>query len=327
MRANRITILRWAVQLTAFAVLMYGGYAIRACSAWSAGESYQAVERASNSAGIKSVRKRPTVSDVVLPATSCIYQREGLCKACSLYFVTDTLTWQPPLDDVLGVLLALLLMMLLAGRLWCGWICPLGLLSDLLTRLRVWAGIAQARLTRRTRQALVWSKYGLLVASLAVAAFAALPQAADARMSLVDPFCQICPSRIFSAFFTFDEVCWTVTHDPITITFTVLGLLAFAMFFIGLTVRRFWCRLCPIGGLTAVFNRSGLVMLVKQASKCTRCGSCARTCPLDVQRVYQGRGRDAVTSPECHLCLRCVEACPEPDCLRFVWLGKTITRS
>ena len=324
MTRRRISTLRLVVQLVAFGVLMYGGFAVRALQAPDEA-SYRAAE--SGPAGIQTVRKRSTVTDMPLPATACIYQREGLCRSCSLYYITDAITWLKPVEVFLPYLLVLVLFMLLAGRLWCGWVCPLGLLSDLLTRIRTSLGIAQVRLSKKMREGLVWAKYVLLVLSLGVATVAAFPALADQRLSLVDPFCQICPSRIFSAFFTFDDVCWTVTHDPITITFTVLGLIAFSMFFIGLTVRRFWCRLCPIGGMTALFNRAGLVMLAKDASRCTHCGSCARTCPLDVQRVYEGRTKDAVTSFECHLCLRCVEACPEEGCLQFKWIGKRVTGS
>ena len=87
----------------------------------------------------------------------------------------------------------------------------------------------------------------------------------------------------------------------------------------------------PTGGrrvtFNYLFNRTGLVMLRKNSQKCTRCGACVRSCPLDVQRVYEGRGREVVTSYECHLCLRCVEACPEKGCLEFRWLGKKVTGS
>ena len=314
---RRIRILRWVIQLAAFGLLMYGGYGLNSLGLWDEGAQIEP----SGGGGVKTVSKRPTATNLSLPATTCIYQRQGLCKGCSLYFVSDAITYRRPMDEVLPWILTLVVLMLVAGRLWCGWICPLGLISDLLTWLRNLVGLGEFRLSRGWRQGLVISKYGLLVAALGVAAAASFEPLADSRLSLVDPFCQVCPSRIFAAFFTFDDVCWTVMHDPITITFTVLGLLAFALFFMGLAVRRLWCRLCPIGGITALFSRSGLAMLVKDSSRCTRCGTCRRVCPLDVERVYAGRGRGPVTSPECHLCLKCVEACPEPDCLQFAWLG------
>jgi len=321
---RRVSTLRFIVQLLFFAFLMYAGYIATAMGAWT---EYAETDEVSGPPTIKTVFKRPTTTNIFIPATACVFQKQGFCKACSLYFLTDAITWLKPVEVILPGLLLLLLFMLLAGRLWCGWVCPMGLLSDLLTRLRTWLGVSQVRLSKGWREGLIWTKYLLLLLTLVLAAVAAFPSMADQRLSLVDPFCQVCPQRIFAAFFSLDQVCWMNTHDNITTTLTTIGLIAFGVFFIGLTVRRFWCRVCPIGAVTVLFNRTGLVMLRKNAQKCTRCGACVRSCPLDVQRVYKGRGREVVTSYECHLCLRCVEACPENDCLEFRWLGKKVTGS
>jgi ferredoxin-type protein NapH len=318
--------LRLIIQLLSFGVLIYGGFAVSGIESWL-GSGPARIDGLSGPANVKQVVKRATTTDIFLPATSCIYQRQGLCKGCSLYYLTDIVTWHPKIEKVLGYLGVLLLLMLIGGRLWCGWVCPLGLLSDISTRLRVWTGMSRVAVSAGFREGLVWAKYIILLAVLGIAALASLPSMADYRLSLSEPFCRICPSRIFQAFFSFDSVCWTNPANKITTVFAVIGILAFALFFIGLTVRRFWCRLCPIGGLNAAFNRTGLVMIVKDGQKCTRCGACERSCPLDVQRVFEGRGRGPVTSFECHLCLRCVESCPEEGCLEFRWLGFTLAAS
>ncbi|MBW1872038.1 MAG: 4Fe-4S binding protein [Deltaproteobacteria bacterium] len=315
---RKISRLRFFVQLFFTLALLYGGFAI----AWVS----------DSDSGIESKvrwvdRKGSSSSPLLLPVTACVYQRQGLCKGCSLYYLTDIVTMLPSLESTWVLLLVLSLLMVLFGRFWCGWACPLGFLSDLFTKLRTFFGIGQVRLSRGWRDGLVYAKYVLLFLSFGIAALAAFPGMAEYKMDLLDPFCQICPARIFSAFFSFNCLCWSSWGNSVTSTFTILGYIAFAIFFIGLTVRRFWCRLCPIGGLTAVFNRSGLVSIVKDGQKCTRCRACARSCPLDIRAVYEGRGKKVVTAYECTLCLRCVEACPEEDCLNFVWLGKTIARS
>lgn len=318
LKPRRISLLRRVVQIFSFAVILYGGFGLLALR----GQPLPAP-----STSVRPVFKRNAAVDVFIPPTACVFQKSGLCEGCGLYFLSDAITWQKSLDGLLPVLLPLLLFWALGARLWCGWICPLGLCTDALGHVRVRLGVAQVRLRRRTRQALVWTKYVLLALSLGIAAWAATPFAADARLSLVDPFCQVCPARIVEAFLTFDQVCWYNSHDGITIAFSVVGFVAFGLFFVGLTVRRFWCRLCPIGGLAALWNRTGLEMIVKDGRRCTHCGACARSCPLDVQRVFLSREGGDVTSPECHLCLRCVEACPEPGCLGFRWLGRKVVDS
>jgi ferredoxin len=326
MRRRHLSILRWCVQLISFAVLIYGGFGMRALDRWLA-DPVLSGGSGPGPTSVKPVFKRDTRTQLYLPVTACIYQRQGLCKGCSLYFTTDIITWQKPVEEYLGLLVVLLVVLLAAGRLWCGWVCPLGLTSDVLSQLRVWLGLAQRRLSLRVRNALVWTKYILLTLSLCISAFGAYWPSAGDRMSWVDPFCQVCPSRIIEAFFTFDDLCWLNDYDSITLVFSGVGFVAFGMFFLGFFVRRLWCRLCPIGGLSALFNRTGLIMLVKDAKKCTRCGACQRTCPVDVQRVYQGRGLGPVTSYECQLCLRCVERCPEEGCLQFRWLGGKVSES
>ena len=316
-----ISRLRLYVQFFFFGLLLYGGFFVNALA------ENQAQHPTIQGKALDLVKLADSASPVVLPNTTCIYQKEGLCRGCSLYFLTDALQWRKPIETWLGTGLLLLLFMLLGGRLWCGWACPLGLISDLFTKLREKLGLPQRRLSRGWREGLVWTKYVLLLAALGIAWASSFDGLEGFRTDTVDPFCQICPARIFAPFFTFDAVCWTNLKNPAGVIFTSLGFLAFALFFVGLFIRRFWCRLCPIGGLSAGFNRSGLVSLVKDGSRCTRCGSCARVCPLDVQRVYEARGRGTVTSFECHLCLRCVEACPEEDCLHFEWLGKKVVGS
>ena len=78
----------------------------------------------------------------------------------------------------------------------------------------------------------------------------------------------------------------------------------------------------PLGALIALFNRfppfkwiSG-VRLNKMEEKCTKCGICKRVCPTQVKDVYEKKGGDVATS-QCIYCLRCVEMCPQEDCLQF----------
>jgi len=101
---------------------------------------------------------------------------------------------------------------------------------------------------------------------------------------------------------------------------------------LSLAYRRFWCRICPLGALTALFStyrpfrHIALTKIEKSEEKCTKCGVCKRVCPTQVTEIYDRKGGD-VTVSNCMLCLRCVEMCPYKDALQFKFAGKTITSS
>jgi ferredoxin-type protein NapH len=327
---KRITITRKLVQAICFAVIAYGGFFFGPALDRGRGEilsdsGYSGTFE--KTPGIRWVEREKVALNLHLPATTCYYQHKGLFSGCSLLFLSEHLTWLTPLVHVLPHLLLLLVLMFTLGRLWCGWACPFGFLSDLLSYLRQLLGLDHRTISRRFRNALVWIKYILLFSTLGLSLLAAVPALASKKGSLFLPFCQMCLGKFASPFLSFATICWTNYRDGITSTLSVLGLLTFISFFFGLTIRRFYCRICPIGGLTAPFNRFGLVSLRKQADRCTRCGACARVCPVDNLTVFEGRHNGAVDACECTLCLRCVEACPEKGCLRFVFLNQKVGSS
>jgi polyferredoxin len=121
---------------------------------------------------------------------------------------------------------------------------------------------------------------------------------------------------------------WQLGYYITSTNLIILGVVTVAAFFF----RRSWCRICPLGGLIALFNRfppfkwiSG-VRLNKVEEKCTKCGICKRVCPTQVKEVYEKKSGD-VASSQCIYCLRCVEMCPNEDCLQFKLVGKTVCKS
>ena len=117
-------------------------------------------------------------------------------------------------------------------------------------------------------------------------------------------------------------------HYLTSINITVLILITILSFL----YRRFWCRICPLGGLTALFStftpfkQLALTRLHKNEAKCTKCGICKRVCPTQVTEVYTKKGGD-VTVSGCMLCFRCVGTCPEKDALNVKVARKTVFKS
>ena len=265
------------------------------------------------------------------------------------------------LEMLIIVLSSLIAASLLLGRSLCGWVCPFGLYQDLLTRLRKLFKKTHLNFSKKTTDALSQSRWviiaiiiiaSVVLGSYALFGFEVIPGTAvgtgqDALESGIvsyvnEPYCLVCPERPLCilvqcavgsmnwsyvsqiAYGPFYIAGWYVTSINLAVLITVT-VLAFAY-------RRFWCRICPMGALTALFsahnpfNRIALTKLEKEEAKCTKCGVCKRVCPTDVSEVYERKGGD-VTASTCTLCLRCVEMCPYKNALKLKFAGKTIVAS
>lgn len=139
----------------------------------------------------------------------------------------------------LGVLF---LTVLLVGRIYCGYVCPLGAVQELLSRIRV----RKLKISRRTAWA---TRLGFLAIFLIAGTFVPF-------YAKVDPF---------AAF---------------TLKAGIASLAAFALIAVSsIFIYRPWCTLlCPFGTLADMVSRFSVFRL-KAGETCDRCGRCVRRCP------------------------------------------------
>jgi ferredoxin len=119
-----------------------------------------------------------------------------------------------------------------------------------------------------------------------------------------------------------------LSWEPWTTGVPTLGVTVLGFFFVAtFVVRKFWCRVCPVGAINSFFNKHSLLTLQKDGDKCTKCRICLRSCPMDIEEIYEEKGKTNISSKECIHCYRCVELCPEEDCLSVAFLEKRVIRS
>ncbi|MGV8058810.1 MAG: 4Fe-4S binding protein [Smithellaceae bacterium] len=219
-----------------------------------------------------------------------------------------------------------LLLTLVAGKIWCGWICPFGTLQDWIASIRKKLGIRESQWSWLQTDRLKPVKYVFLALLLVI-------PLVIAHMGLHDdfslPFCQICPAKPVMPLFAGKADYFSIdTTNSITIFMTSLLMLLTAVFFVGMFFKdRFFCVFCPMLALIAIFDRLGFVRFSKQVKTCSGCANCQRICPVDIRTVHTETLQPNVMSPECMACMKCADVCPEDGTLSFKWFKWTLFTS
>ena len=192
------------------------------------------------------------------------------------------------------LLLAFLIISLLLRKTFCGWLCPVGTLSEYLWtigrrlfrrnwRLPKWLDIAARSL-----------KYILL--ALFVYVVAIMP--VEGLLAFMEgPYGIVADVKMLN-FFRYLSATSAI----------VLGILVLGSFF----VQNLWCRyLCPYGALMGLVSLASPLRIRREPAKCIDCAKCAKACPsaLPVDRLI------TIKSAECTGCLHCVASCPAAGAL------------
>ena len=174
---------------------------------------------------------------------------------------------------------------LVAGGAFCGWICPMGTLQDLLSAIRKRLRLPQIRISHTVE------KYGSLMRFVVLFGILAIT---IRQVELV--FASVCPYRsIFGLSWLFSP------HAGDWLAYAIAG----AIIVVSLFVSRFWCRfLCPLGAVVSVAARLSPARLFRNQETCTSCGLCERVCPMNC--AIQNTKHPTAT---CNMCLECVRVC------------------
>ena len=229
---------------------------------------------------------------VCVPGFNC-YSCPGAAGACPLGSIQNALAYSGHRAGwyVLGIIMIFGLSL---GRTICGWLCPLGLVQELLHKIPT-PKIKKSRVTR----ALSYLKYVILAVFVV-----AVPMWYGVRHDLAVPgFCKyICPAG------TFEGAIGLLSNPKNTSYFAMLKILFTRKFVIMIIIGtacifcyRSFCRfICPLGAIYGLFNKLALISVKVDENRCNGCGACVRNCKMDVRHVGDH---------ECINCAKCMGAC------------------
>jgi polyferredoxin len=232
----------------------------------------------------------------------------------------------------------LLVLTLLLGRVFCGFICPFGTIHHAVGTFKpALKGSRMMQANRKTPSQKI--KYFILILLLVAAVFGLNAS------GLMDPIAFLFRSlslavlpglgaglrSVFEAMAASDikilnlasygaEVLVSPVFgysQPAYQTAWFIGILFLVILFVNRLRPRFWCRmLCPLGALLGMFSRISILNLEKYEQKCTECNLCLKHC----QGAASPRPGQDWEAAECLMCFNCYNVCPE-DALafRFTW--------
>jgi ferredoxin-type protein NapH len=184
-----------------------------------------------------------------------------------------------------GALIVMLLYLVVGGRSYCSWVCPVNLLTDAAWWLRVRLGLkGSAHISRPTR-------YWVLGMTLVVAA-----ATGSIAWEMINPVSMMHRGLIFGFGFG-----WAV----------LLGVFLFDLF----VMRHGWCgHLCPVGAFYSLIGKLSLTrVLLPARSACNDCMDCFAVCP-EPQVIRPALKAIGGTPPlileaNCTNCGRCIDVC------------------
>jgi len=208
--------------------------------------------------------------------------------AIELLIVTHSLTS----TTVIGASI-LLLVAILLGPIFCGFVCPLGFVLDLNQSLRrTFRKIVMHKSKRVevTKAVPHWTRYALLGILIGFGLFTGIP--------------------IFQALSPINLLVRALVMG----SFMGLGVVAVLMI-LEWFLPRVWCRtLCPLGACYSIAGRKAIwrVRINPKTSGQIRCKQCQIRCPMGIQIMsgYTLPGCESITHPSCIRCGDCIDICP-----------------
>lgn len=233
------------------------------------------------------------LKNACVPGLNC-YSCPGAISACPLGSLQNAISASAdrPAFYVIGIIL---LFGMFLGRVICGFLCPFGLIQELLHKIPI-KKLKKNKITQK----LTCIKYVILGIFVVM-----IPLFFGLRKQPLPAFCKyICPAG------TLEGALMLMLHPDNADLRSLTGGIFYwklavliAMVVSCVFIFRAFCRfICPLGAIYSLFSKIALLGVRVDMNRCNNCGACVKTCQMDIKRVGDR---------ECIQCGECIDVCPE----------------
>ena len=197
-------------------------------------------------------------------------------------------------------LIIVIVLTVLFGRFFCGWVCAFGTYGEFLHELSRRVFRIKFKIGLKADKVLKYFKYVILVFLIV--------------------FVWTFGSELFLNASPWDAFAY-ITDLPEAFGLLAAGFVLLLFITVGsLFVERFFCRyLCPLGAVFAIVSRISVIKLKMPKDSCRSCTGCTKACAMGLEL----KKMDRVRGGECINCMKCVEACPRKNAVPSV-MGKNM---
>ncbi len=199
--------------------------------------------------------------------------------------------------SALAIFLIICITTFIVKKGFCSWVCPIGLLSDILAKLNSLSFKQKVILP-------IWADVFLRSIKYGLAGFFVWSIFYKMPIQSIEQFIQSPYNR-----FADIKMLYFFTHISNTALSVIL-----VLFLLSFLIPYFWCRyLCPYGAVLGMFSFLSIGKIKRDSTNCTNCGRCEKKCPS----LIKIRQKKSIHSSECTACMTCVKNCPEKQTLGF----------
>lgn len=196
--------------------------------------------------------------------------------------------------------IAIMLLTVVIGRWFCGWICGFGAYNDFIYFISKKVFKVKFKVNEKVDYVLKYIKYLILIFIIVISW-----TMGSSILESTSPW----------------DVFGQITDISNVVSTLLVGLIFLILITIGAAfVERFFCRyLCPLGAVFAIISKIGIVKINKPKDECGKCRACTINCSMGLQ-LYKING---VRGGDCINCLKCTDICPRSNANINV-LGKDV---